>query len=260
MRREVFNNISRFKDNLLLKGEWGDKPRHHKRVYLTLINRHTGDMRFAQRITKLEDRLPVLEKEMGPYADWQEIQLSVEEQKGLVHFHLNDIEGKNLKPAQFDPLAWKIVSETLKAMNDLAENYSTHEILPEGAVFSNILKASDEDRVDEMPGWVAGNLPRIVAEKMLLGKPVGTYLIANGDEVIQEVATHLAQANGVFVRAYVLTVIEKEDKISDILLIHTKWGWTVFSDDPILDSQVYHYHPTLKALLHSIHYRVKNPL
>jgi len=260
MRREVFNNIIRFKDNLLQKGEWGKKPRTHKRVYMTLINRHTGDMRFAQRINELESRLPEHRKEKDSYADWQEIQLTVEDEKGMVHFHLNNVDGKNLKPTQFDPLAWRIASETLKAMNELAASYSSHEILPEGAVLSNILKASDKDRVEEMPGWVPGKLPRIIAEKMLMGKSAGTYLIATGDEMIQDVTKRLAEVNGVFVRAYVLTVIEKEHKISDILLIHTKWGWTIFSDDPILDCPVYHYHSTLKSLLHSIHHRAKNPL
>ncbi len=233
MRREVFTNIIRFKDALLQQEEWGSKPFGYKRAYPTLINRQTGAMRFAQKIGG---------------ADWQKMQLAAEEKKGRVHFYLNDGRGKHAKSSQFDPLAWKIVSETLKAMDAITAGYSAHEIL------------SDTDRLAGTPGWIPKKLPRIAAENMLLGKRPGTYLITNGDEMIEDVARCLAEANGVFVRAYLLKVAEKESKIDDLLLIHTKWGWTIFSDDPVLDSPVYRYYSTLKALLHAVFRRAMRPL
>ena len=231
MRREVFKNIARFKENLSGKGV--GKPHAHKKVYLTLINQHTGDMRFSE------------ETNLGK--GWEKTHLTVEDERGVIHFRLNDIHGKHLKPNHFHALAWKIASETLNALNELAE---TH--LP--------LSKKSNKQIEEAPGWVEKCSNRIEAEKMLLDQPVGTYLITRCDETIEEVAMRLAETNHTFVAAYVATVVRKDDRISELLLLHTKWGWTIFTDEPNLQSASYHHHKTWSALFKALKDLVKTPL
>ena len=260
MRREVFNNIIRFRDNLSEKKPRAAKPRPSKRVYLTLINRHTGDMRFAQKISELEHDLAKHGKDAN--VDWEEIHLTVEDERGVVHFRLSDVHGKHLKPSHFDALAWKIADETLKALNEIAETYeaAAKEELPEGVALAKVKASSEKHRIEDTPGFVQKHPTRLEAEKMLLDRPIGTYLISRGNETIQEVAKRLSETNGMMVRVYVLTVVERAEKISDILIVHTKFGWTVFADNPLLNSPIYHHSASLTALLEILHHRASKPM
>ena len=98
-------------------------------------------------------------------------------------------------------------------------------------------------------GWM-GSLSRIEAEHKLDGKPVGTYLLREGDGLTASTAFHLAQENLLEIVPYLLTVVEGEEKIADILIIQTNRGWILYHDDPNLsDKALYTYFPTLRAVL-----------
>ena len=87
-RPEVLNNLVRFKDNLSglkdqeqrEKEEKGSKD-EKKRKYKVLLNRKTGDMRFAQKISVLEEKIVKRGNKKEPLEDFKEVQIIVHEQK-----------------------------------------------------------------------------------------------------------------------------------------------------------------------------------
>lgn len=271
-RREVLNNLIRFKDNLLeMRGEerehrQDDEPgeenrgKKGKRTYKVLLNRKTGDMRFAQKISSLEQHIARKGTKKGESAeDWKEIHLIVQQKsaRDAAHFEVTDSNNASLKPADIDPLAWRIASETLNVLNEKAKEVQGkyEKILPEEAALldlSSIHLQTQKGAIEDLPGW-KGSLSRKNAEEFLDGKPVGTYLLREGDEITVSIAFHFSEENLLSIHPYLLTVVEKDQKIADILLLQTNKGWTLYHDDPNLkDLDLYHYYPSAEAILHSL--------
>jgi len=245
-RQEVLNNLIRFKENLLSRRENKIEPLFAKRTYTAVINRSTGEIRFAEKVEE---------------GDWQEIRLVVEDQKGTVHFQATNPKGEDLKPADLDPLAISILFETLDALNELASQYRpSAETPPEKEVLQHIAVlrvASAQESIESIQGW-AGPLTRLQAEEKLFGRPIGTYLLREG-EWAGVAAKAFAEANTMQVNAYILTFVEEVEKISDRLLLQTPRGWTIACDNSDLQSPVYEYRPSLSALLRGDE-RFKTPL
>ncbi len=235
-RQEVLNNLIRFKENLLSKRETKIEPLFPKRIYTAEINRSTGEIRFAE---KVETR------------GWQEIHFVVEDKQQTVHFHVTGPKDLALKPTDLDPLAVRILFETLDALNELASQYRpSAETPPEKEVLQHIAAlhvAPAQESIESMQGW-SGPLSRLEAEKILFGRPIGTYLLREGDWG-DVVAKAFAETNKMPMKGYILTFVEGEDKISDRLLLQTPWGWTIACDNSDLSSPVYEYHQSLNALL-----------
>lgn len=262
-RREVLNNLIRLKDNLLgQKAEMkGGLP--HERMYTAFFNRHTGDIRFAQDTGTLKPQLSKIAQGKASIADWEEISLIAEDLEKTVHFRLAGPQGSSLVPSHFDPVAIRIIFEMLYVLNQLAALYhSVSEVLPENEALNHLSDlhiAPVEESVESMKGW-SGKSNRIEAEEKLSGRPIGTYLLRKGDELLDSVAHAFAEANQIMVQLYVLTFVEEEDKICDRLLILTPWGWTIARDESDLTSPLYQYYPSLASLLSSISDQVKTPL
>lgn len=262
-RREVLNNLIRFKDNLLeMHAKEKTGGRKEERVYKVLLNRRTGDMRFAQKISSLEQHFP--RKAKGSPEDWKEVRLIVEQKSSQapVHFEVRDTHNKELKPADVEPLAWRIANETLEVLN--VKGKEVHavppEMLPEEMVLqdlSSIHLSPHGGRIDDLPGW-AGHINRIEAERKLANKAVGTYLLREGDPVTVSLAFQLSLSNRTSAHPYILTVVEKEKKISDCLILHTDKGWLHYSDEPHLDR--YKCFPTPHALLNELSPFARHPL
>ncbi len=273
-RREVMNNLIRFKDNLLeMRGE--DRQRQdqeqeeeeQERKYKVLLNRKTGDMRFAQKISSLEYRIAKKKGKEESIEDWKEVQIIVQQSNSHdpAHFEVRDSSDHSLKPSDIDPLAWRIASETLDILNKKAKEVkkTDGEMLVEEAVLqdlSSIHIASPKEQIEDLPGWM-GSISRIEAERRLENKPVGTYLLREGDEITLSIAFHFSEENRLSVRPYLLTIVEKEQKIADILLLYTNKGWTFYHDDPNLkDLIAYHYFPSPQSLLHQLYPLAQYPL
>jgi hypothetical protein len=253
-RREVMNNLIRFKDTLLeLHEKKKSKDSKKERVYRVLLNRRTGDMRFAQKISSLEHHFH--KKGKGSAEDWKEVRLIVIEREGhQVHFEVRDSANHELTATDLEPLAWRISSETLNVLN--IKGKEVHEVsldkLPEEialADLSSIHLASQGERIDDLPGW-AGPLSRLEAEKKLMDKPQGTFLIREADVISHRVAEQLSLSNHLSVHPYVLTVVEKGLKISEYLILHTDKGWMVYADEPRLELSA--FYPSPPALLHAL--------
>jgi hypothetical protein len=259
-RREVLNNLIRFKDNLL---ENESETVSKKRVYTGLFNRHTGEIRFAQQVAMPQAKISQAFNIKGKPADWMEIDLVAEDTQKTVRFHLTGPKGTSLKPTEIDPLAVRILFETLEVLNKLASHYlAISETLPEKAVLqhlSDLHIAPVHESIESMQGW-SGRLSRIEAEKKLHGSPIGTYLLRHGDDFTEPVANAFSQANKMSVNIYVVTFVEEKSKISERLLIQTEWGWTIARDESDLSSPLYEYHPTISALLSSMSDQCKTPI
>lgn len=252
-RREVLNNLIRFKDSLLDRKdnlqEDNSVPRG-RRVYQVLLNCKTGDMRFAKKISALEHHIARSRKEGRGESpgDWKEIQMIVSQATPaeIAHFEVLDAKNHSLNPSELEPLAWKVASETLDLLNQKAQFIKGEEknLLPEVAVLkdlSSIHISVSKDKIEDLPGWMQ-SLNREDAEAMLEGKPIGTYLLREGDEMTVSISFHASEENDLPIHPYLLTVVEAEGKISDILLLRTGKGWTLYHDDPNLkDPVLYKY-------------------
>lgn len=266
-RREVLNNLIRFKDNLLeMRGE--EEKRHKERdqgdeqkkkgerTYKVLINRRTGDMRFAQRISNIEHHISRTGKSKVLTEDWKEARLIVHTED-RIHFEMKDL-------SDLEPLSQRIANETVEILNQKADELKSipREMLEEEAVLqdlSTIHLGSPEDQIQNLPGWM-GSVGRLDAEKMLMNKPVGTYLLREGDEITISSAFHFEEQIHLNIHPYLLTVVESEKKIADIILFQTAKGWTFYHDDPNLKDPIYHYFHSPKALIASIGQIAQRPL
>src|SRR5580704_10637929 len=103
-RREVLNNLIRFKDNLL---EMEEVSEESERSYAILVNRHTGDIRFTRKIETLKREFPTTPKGMERSSDWGEAHLLAKDQGESVHFRFTE------KLTGLDPMALGILFETL---------------------------------------------------------------------------------------------------------------------------------------------------
>lgn len=263
-RREVFNNIVRFKDNLLERRQDGVSMLNEERSYPVLLNKKTGDIRFTQKIESIEHKIPRRGKHGGTAADWKEIQIDVKMKNGSVLFDICDEAHRHLKPDGIEPLAFRVISETLEVLNRIAHEHrpTMGEWLPEEEVLqdlSDIHLAPLASRIDDLPGWL-GSVRRIDAEKILENRANGTYLLRKADPDTIAIAFHLSEENKMVVEPYICTVVESHEKISDILLLRTDKGWTEYKDEPNLFSPIYTYHTNPQGLLLQLNYRVKHPL
>lgn len=269
-RREVLNNIVKFKDTLLEKrGAMAHvSPEMHQRSYSALMNRHTGDIRFSQRINALEQHLPTVGKREGVYEDWQNISITVtvEEGQGMIHFGLHDSDGARLNPSACDALAWRIAMETIETMNVLAEEFrataASQGTLSESSVLQDLspIQLSFHGlAIKELSGW-SGALGRLGAEAALLGKEEGVYLMRESGPIAKSAAFWLGEANGLPMDVYILDVMREEGRMAEHLLAQTQRGWLLVSDESDLNHPSYRYYPTIRLLFHALRNYAKEPL
>lgn len=262
-RREVLNNLTRFKSILSELYEGKGPMGAEERRYKALLNVKTGDIRFAQKISALEPHINPKIAKKEAVEDWKEIYLIVRENDGKP-FEIRDRKNRFLKPSDMESLAWKVASETLEILNLKGKEVKARAnwILFEEAVLqdlSNIQITPQRDRIEELPGWM-GSLDRIDAEKILTRKPVGTYLLREGDELTMASTFHFAEENLISVHPYLLTVVEEEEKIADILFLQTNKGWVIYHDDPDLKDPSYEYFHSAQPLIESLKGKAVRPL
>lgn len=273
-RAEVLNNLVSFKDNLSELREKQERDREDKeehkgekkRKYKVLLNRKTGDMRFIQKISVIEEKIAEREYREESLEDFKEIQIIVNDRSDEApQFEVLDNEEKSLNPHDIDPIAFRVTSETIELLNKKAEEevHLPKEFLLEEEVLrdlSSIQVELESEQIQHLPGWV-GAIDRIEAEKLLETKEIGTYLLRAGDEITEQSAFHLDKESHLSLHPYILTVVQDQSKISDLLLLQTDKGWTVYHDDPNLnDPEIYQFFPTVKVLIDQMKEIAKNPL
>ena len=140
--------------------------------------------------------------------------------------------------------AKRVVCETLAVINQLKATDQMTLLSRLGALH---LEMAAE--IELRPGWM-GTLSRQDAEKMLEKQNIGTYLLREGDVETQELEDNIHRSNPQPFRCYVLTLVEANQKISDVLLVQRREGWTVYNDDPKLSD--YQYYKDLGKLISSV--------
>jgi hypothetical protein len=263
-RREILDNLIRFKEHLSsLREEPYRKQQGSLRVYKALLNRQTGDFHFAENISNLETRISNHRMQKGNLEDWKPIRIHVEQGEPGIHFEVKDSKDFPLNPKELEPLAWRIAGETIEVLNKIGGNlpHITGTVLPEEYALQDlscIHVTQDSGEIENLPGW-SGSISRIEAEHLLADRPVGTFLLRNGDEITICVTLALEEENHIVLQSYVLTVVEEQLKISDYLIVYTNKGWTFYSDDPDLTDCKYIFYPTALVLLNSISRVAKAP-
>jgi len=112
-------------------------------------------------------------------------------------------------------------------------------------------------KIEKMPGW-EGKIDRIQTEEKLSHQKLGTYVLRNAEELTKTV---LSETNKTLVKAYLITIKDREQKIAEQLVIHTKKGWTIYRDNPNLnDTDYYKYFKTFEEALKKLEPRAKTPL
>ena len=253
---QVLENLVHFRESLFEM-----KKKGKRRVYTALLNRENGILRFAQKITVLETHFPGSGSLKSGPIDWKEIHI-VAEDKGGLHFEILDGKDKPIHPNELGVVAWQVLSEMADVLNKKTKERSNREGLGEEAILrdlSNIQLRAKGARVEEMTGWM-GTLGRFDAEKILETRPVGTYLLRAGDEMTLSLSFHASEENHTFVEPYLLTFVDPEEKISEVLMLHTAKGWAFFHDDPDLNQPFYHYFSTPQELVRSFSEHAKHPL
>lgn len=267
-RREVLNNLIRFKNNLLetrTERKAAAKARNQPRVYRVLLNRRTGDMQFAQKIHHLETHLHGRRKSQGGAEDWKEVHLIVGPKKGAgIECEIKDFHGRDLKEGDLTAVALRIAKETVQVLNQKGDRVhpSSSEILPEEEALqdlSSIHLGPLKERIEDVPGWF-GSIDRIEAETLLSNQPEGTYLFREADETAAKIAFEIGEANHLSVYPYLFTFVEKEKKISDHLILQTDKGWIFYEDDPDLKDPFYQFHSSPQALLHTLGSKARHPM
>lgn len=257
-RREVLNNLIRFKDSLL---EQTAKKKDSKgeRTYKVLLSYKTGDMRFPQKIKSLEYQISRKRGKKEEARDWKEAKICISRKspEEPAYFEMRDSKNQKLEPTQVEPTAWRVIRETVEVLNERAKQVVGYEygMLAEEVVLrdlSMIHLSIPIEQIEDLPSW-AGRLSREEAERRLEGKGEGSYLLREGDPLTQAIGFHLAEENHTSIHPFLLTRVEEEKKVSDILLIKTGRGWTLYRDDPNLNDVVlYKYQPTPQALLNEL--------
>ncbi len=257
-RREVLNNVIRFKTKVWEEPFTEDLP--------LLLNTRTGDIRFAEKISHLEHPTFSGRKPQKPLAEWKKVQLHIAKEKNRLQVELFEDKNHSLTERGLEPLAWRVVQETVEVLNEIIAKHTTREKVSERtheAVkaalkdLSHIRLTLPKGYMEDLPGW-RGFVDRVAAEKELREAPKGTYVLREIDVATRSIAFALSQENRTHIHAYVCTVVEAEEKISDILILHTSKGWTVYNDNPNLSD--YTYAPSPQSLLLTINHRAKHPL
>ncbi len=113
--------------------------------------------------------------------------------------------------------------------------------------------------ITTLPGW-KGNISHKEAEKLLITKEPGTYLIRNGDPITATVEESLAEANKMDLDCYILTVVEEGQKIEDIMVIKVQDKWILYHDEPNLIDNSYERFDSIKDILQLLKNKAKYPL
>jgi hypothetical protein len=220
-------------------------------------------MRFAQKISELEHRFPQKGQLKNSAQNWKEVQIVVHQKNAQeVVFEVTDEGSDQLTESGLKPTAFKVAKETIDVLNRKAKEVRipAGESLSEEIVVKNLSSLRvEENPIEHLAGWV-GTISREQAERLLENQLEGSYVIREGDALTESAAFHLGKTNSSLIRPYLLTVVESEEKISDILILHTDKGWTFYKDDPDLKNRAYHFHRSPDFLIQSLSPLLKYPI
>jgi len=200
-----------------------------------LIDPVTGEMNLPQSLQDFEFLIkkPKMREKRHP----EQAKLSIHPTQAGVEFDLVDNQDQKENLRRFSEEAFVVLTETLKILNQmLGPNYHSAKEL-----FSHLDSVKMEDlgsEIQQRPEW-RSSIDRSEAEAILEYRPVGTYLLREGDVETREFEENLRSTNAHPFCLFVLTFVEDVEKISDRLLIRRREGWATYDDNPDLNAYSY---------------------
>jgi hypothetical protein len=181
-------------------------------------------------------------KRSGPTQDLKQAELIVKQTGEGIVFEIDDRPDHELDLKELDERAQKVARQTLHLLNQQKAK-SPRE------AFDRLRNAEIEvlaPEIQNQPAWRSDILTRAQAEAWLKESPFGTFILRNGDDVTEEIEGRLHKVNRFPFHCYVMTKVEENQKIVDVLLIQRVNGWAIYNDEP--DLTQYRYQ-TLSSLL-----------
>jgi hypothetical protein len=195
--------------------------------YRAYLNRKTGTLIFADAYKDQSNFLS---------HDWKLISIDYAYDPITESFHAIAYESENTGEAfalsGLSPVAIKAIKGTIHTLNKLSS-------LVKGGGSDLITKIKalcklqidvgsiDEEKSILVAAW--HSLDRLGAEKILHGKPVGTFLFRE-DYFAKLLAGQLSDEMGKDVKCITLTVLEHDQKVSDFTLVHIDHLWRWYDD------------------------------
>ena len=139
----------------------------------------------------------------------------------------------------------KIVDKTLQVLNAYTQDYAG------GNVEEFVCKRADQGSysIEGHPGWHA-KLSCLEAEKLLLEKSEGSYLLTDLDPTSFLIQEKIEEEFDVDLKCYLLCVKTNKNKISYYLIVHEHL-WYFYDDEPKLWSKKMDRYPTLEELINA---------
>ncbi len=196
--------------------------------YRTWIDCKTGQLCFEE-----EGKLPPALKAK----DWKQLNVTCFYD---VKADQMRIEEQELSVIDLAPTALRIFQDSINALKQL-----------EGPV-SCAVELSDQLLISKI--WHPGD--RYHAESLLLGQPVGTYLLRK-DVFAQLLEEQLLVQLAKKISLWTLTVLDSNRKCSDYTLVHLDGSWQIYNDDISLNQPLF---SGLPQLIESLKARCRYPL
>jgi hypothetical protein len=215
-------------------------------VLHAFVNRKTGDLQFAQKEENKKEWKAVSIKIHGVSPGSKESVFEIFDEEKQEAFQHNDLA----------PLAYGILVETIRILNDLASKLSKATV---DAVLGELseceitgAKTQPKDLIHD--AW--HQTDRMGAEDLLKDSPLGTYLFRK-DEYAALLEEELRLNWGNDLSCFTLTYLEAKDKITDRTIVKKGDQWLFYDDDPNLSGSNY---PNVYALLATLKKELKEPL
>lgn len=245
----VRQNLTLFKHLIHRQAE---KTKHYfqvaRKTYQAFVNTHTGELRFAE-----------LDKEITSSKDWHPIVIQLRPAEGGA-FEVLEKEGKeSFDCAVLEAKAYAMLTKTMHILNQLSyhpkQGKNPFWILRHVAQIDMLLSEQEEGEKNLVHNaWHPVDRKR--AEKLLLGRPPGTYLFRKS-EYASELEDAINENRSHPVTCITLTYRNWEEKISEKTLLFSDGSWMVFNDNVKLKGPWY---PTVKALIASFEKELDQPL
>ena len=247
LNQAVRQNVLLFKQ-LIMKTKQKIIEKQQKtatKAYAAFINRKTGEIRFAE-----------LEKNNDHFAskDWKSIRIQVRASEPE-DTNVFEVTEERPEPGIFDykdlePRAYRIMTETIKLLNNLSTSSSASKNPVSALEEISILEIEPlkEDRKKDIIHAAWHRVDRLGAEKLLRDQSVGTYLFRK-DEYAYGLEEKLNEHFKEKILCITLTYRSVDKKICDKTILLRGDQWMFYDDDPNLRAI---YYPNIESLLNSM--------
>jgi hypothetical protein len=226
-----------------------------EKSYRAFLNRKSGKLIFAD---SYKDQANFISH------DWKEVSIDYAYDSLSESFHAIAYESQDARePFTFSdlaPAAVQAIKGTILVLNKLSAlvKGSGSDLITKIKAICKLkmdIGSVDKEKSVLFATWHSVN--RMEAEKILKGKPVGTFLFRE-DYFAQLLSEQLSEQFGKPVKCVTLTILEPGKKVSDFTLAHLDHSWRWYDDALFCNVKGF---PTIEDLLEACFKdRAKSPL